>query len=163
VPTFDTVRRVPFTPQQMYQLVADVEHYPQFLPLCEALSVRSRSVEGGNPVIVATMTIGYKAISERFTTKVTLMEAAPAVTVTYLDGPFHHLENRWRFLAVADDPTACDIAFWIDYQFKSPMLGLLMGAMFDKAFRKFSEAFEQRARVVYGAPPATVANSVSRL
>jgi coenzyme Q-binding protein COQ10 len=163
VPTFETVRRVPFTPLQMYQLVADVEHYPQFLPLCEALSVRSRSVEDGNPVVVATMTIGYKAISERFTTKVTLMEAAPAVTVTYLDGPFHHLENRWRFLPVANEPHACDIAFWIDYQFKSPILGVLMGAMFDKAFRKFSEAFEERARVVYGAPQASAAGSLSRI
>ena len=79
----------------------------------------------------------------------------PAVAVSYLDGPFHHLENRWRFLP-ADGGRACDIAFWIDYQFKSPMLGLLMGAMFDKAFHKFSEAFEQRACAVYGAPIAAL-------
>ena len=152
VPTFETTRRVAFTPQQMYALVADVDSYPQFLPLCEALSVRSRSTDAnGLPVIVATMEVGYKAIRERFTTKVELTPEAPAVRVTYLDGPFHHLENRWRFMPV-DGGQSCDIVFWLDYEFKSPFLGLLMGAMFDRAFRKFSEAFETRARSVYGNP-----------
>jgi coenzyme Q-binding protein COQ10 len=161
VPMFDTIRRVAYSPLQMYQLVADVEQYPQFLPLCEKLAVKSRGQVDGREVVVATMEIGYKAISERFTTRVTLMPEAPAVTVTYLDGPFHHLENRWRFLPVPGDPHACDVAFWIDYQFKSPVLGLLMGVMFDKAFRKFSEAFEQRARVVYGPPVARVPGAAS--
>lgn len=156
MPTFETTRRVPFTPAQMYALVADVESYPQFLPLCEALTLHSKTLgPDARPVIVATMQIGYKAISERFTTRVVLDEASPAVAVSYLDGPFHHLENRWRFTPV-DGGQACDVGFWIDYQFKSPMLGLLMGALFDKAFRKFSEAFEQRARVVYGIQPLAV-------
>jgi coenzyme Q-binding protein COQ10 len=156
VPTFETIRRVPFTPQQMYALVADVEQYPQFLPLCEALTVKSRAMDQTQPVIVATMEIGYKAIREAFTTRVTLSPDQPAVLVSYLDGPFHHLENKWRFLPVNDprakDGQGCDIVFWIDYQFKSPLLGVLMGAMFDKAFRKFAEAFEDRARKVYGVP-----------
>ena len=159
MPTFETVRRVPFTPQQMYALVADVERYPQFLPMCEELSVISRSAgPDGAPVIVARMSIGYKAIREAFTTKVTLRPEEPAVEVTYLDGPFHHLDNRWRFLP-ADGGRACDIVFWIDYQFKSPMLGLLMGAVFDKAFRKFSESFEQRAGVIYGAAGSDVSGA----
>ena len=151
MPTFDTVRRVPFTPEQMYALVADVDRYPEFLPLCEALQVHSRTVVDGLPVIVATMEIGYRAIRERFSTKVTLTPSEPSVFVTYLDGPFHHLDNRWRFVPV-DGGQSCDVKFWIDYQFKSPLLGALMGAMFDKAFRKFAEAFEMRARVVYGEP-----------
>ena len=88
------------------------------------------------------------------------MRAGPAVTVTYLDGPFHHLENRWRFLA-AEGGSACDVGFWIDYQFKSPILGLLMGAMFDMAFHKFTEAFEQRARAVYGPPAPSALGSLS--
>ena len=155
MPTFDTMRRVAFTPQQMYALVADVERYPEFLPLCENLNVISRSNSQEQTIVVARMTIGYKAIRESFATKVVLTPAAPAVTVTYLDGPFNHLENRWRFLP-ADGGAACDVAFWIDYQFKSPMLGLLMGALFDKAFRKFSQAFEERARQVYGTTPAGV-------
>ena len=160
MPTFETVRRVPFSPEQMYALVADVEQYPEFLPLCEALQVHSRSVVDGKPVIVATMEIGYKAIRERFSTKVTLTPADPSVSVSYLVGPFHHLDNRWRFLPV-DGGRGCDVVFWIDYQFKSPMLGLLMGAIFDKAFRKFAEAFELRARHVYGLPDAAHA-SLSR-
>lgn len=160
MPTFDTVRRVPYSPEQMYALVADVEQYPQFLPLCEALRVISRSEADGHRVIVATMEIGYKAIRETFTTRVVLMPAAPAVGVTYLDGPFHHLENRWRFSPV-EGGRSCDVGFWIDYQFKSPVLGLLMGVMFDKAFRKFSEAFEQRARAVYGPPTEWAPGSVS--
>ncbi len=161
MPTFETVRRVAFTPEQMYALVADVERYPEFLPMCEALDVLQRSVVDGKPLIVATMEIGYKAIRERFTTKVTLTPAEPSVFVTYLDGPFHHLDNRWRFLPV-DGGTACDIVFWIDYQFKSPMLGLLMGAVFDKAFRKFAEAFEDRARMIYcDVPPDQTAAASS--
>ena len=151
MPQFETVRRVPFTPEQMYALVADVEKYPQFLPLCESLQVISKSPSDGGTMIVARMEIGYKAIREAFTTQVVLKPALPTVTVTYLDGPFHHLENRWRFVA-ADNGAACDVGFWIDYQFKSPVLGLLMGVMFDRAFRKFSQAFEERALAVYGAP-----------
>lgn len=157
MPTYETTRRVPFTPEQMYALVADVDSYPQFLPLCEGLWVRSRSAgSDGRPVIVATMEVGYKAIRERFTTRVILDPSLPAVDVTYLDGPFHHLDNRWRFLPAADG-RACDVVFWLDYQFKSPLLGLLMGAMFDRAFRKFSEAFEERARKVYGPGPTVAA------
>lgn len=161
MPTFDTVRRVPFTPQQMYALVADVEQYPQFLPLCEDLTVLSRTTgPKGEPVIAARMSIGYKAIKETFTTRVVLHPEGPAVDVSYLDGPFHHLENRWRFLA-ADGGRACDVAFWIDYQFKSPLLGLLMGAMFDKAFRKFTDSFEQRARKIYGTGDAIIPGPLS--
>lgn len=153
MPQFESVRRVPFTPQQMYALVADIESYPQFLPMCTGLSVKSRERVDAVDIVTATMGVGYKAITERFTTRVTLKPAEPAVLVSYLDGPFHHLESQWRFLAVADaEGPACDVSFWIDYAFKSPMLGLLMGAMFDKAFRKFSEAFEARARSVYGLP-----------
>lgn len=151
MPSFSSTRRAPFTPQQMYALVADVESYPQFLPMCTGLRVTKREVLDGHDVITATMSVGYKAIAEHFTTRVTLLPEEPAVLVSYLDGPFHHLENRWRFLSVAgtDEPSS-DVTFWIDYAFKSPMLGLLMGAMFDKAFHKFSEAFEARARSVYG-------------
>ena len=152
MPKFDSVRRVPFTPRQMYALVADVESYPQFLPMCTGLKVLSRGIEDGHDVITAVMGVGFKSVNERFTTRVTLRPGEPAVLVSYLDGPFHHLENRWRFLPVAGAAgPACDVSFWIDYTFKSPMLGLLMGAMFDKAFHKFSEAFEARARVVYSA------------
>ncbi|MEM1370938.1 MAG: type II toxin-antitoxin system RatA family toxin [Pseudomonadota bacterium] len=146
MPSYSTRRRIAFTPNQMFDLVADVDSYPEFLPLCESLVVKSRSVQDGNTVLVATMGIGYKAIRERFTTRVTLLPDQNEILVEYLDGPFRHLENRWKFLP---HPTGCEIDFFITYEFRSRMLGMLMGAMFDRAFRKFASAFEQRARIVY--------------
>lgn len=149
MPKFETTHRMAFTPQQMFALVADVERYPEFLPLCESLTIRSREAGATGDVLVAAMGVGYKSIREQFTTRVTLDPAAPAILVEYLDGPFRYLTNRWRFLPAAG---GTDVAFFIDYEFRSPVLGLLMGAMFDKAFRKFTEAFEDRARVIYGRP-----------
>lgn len=149
MPTFSTRRIVPFTPRQMYELVADVEKYPQFLPLTEALRVTSRELRNGRHVFTADMTVGYKAIRETFGTRVTLDPEAPTVFVEYIDGPFSHLENHWRFRSV---PEGCEIDFYIDYAFKSRMLGVLVGAVFDQAFRKFADAFETRARAVYGNP-----------
>lgn len=147
MPQFSTQRLVPFTPEQMYRLVADVERYPEFLPLCESLVVRSRQHSAEVSTLVATMGIGYKAIREAFTTRVTLTPAEPKVLVEYLDGPFRHLENRWRFLPA---PQGSVVDFFIVYEFRSPVLAVLMGALFDKAFHRFAEAFEVRAREVYG-------------
>ena len=151
MPTFSTRRRVPYAAVQMYDLVADVEQYPRFLPLCESLTVRSRTEEGDRTVLTATMGVGYGAIRETFTSRVTLIPAERRILVAYLDGPFSRLDNRWTFLP---QPGGSDVDFWISYEFRSRVLGLLMGTMFDKAFRKFAEAFEQRARVVYGPPVA---------
>lgn len=152
MPMFNSTRRVRFTPEQMYALVADVEKYPQFLPLCEGLVVRRRTArEGGGEVLLADMTVGYKAIHETFTSRVTLDPDSLKILVEYVDGPFRHLENRWSFRAIEG---GCEVGFFISYEFASRMLGMLMGAMFDKAFRKFAEAFEQRAGVVYGRPSA---------
>lgn len=148
MPQFKTKRRVPFTPAEMYAIAADVEQYPDFLPLCTGLTVISRRTrEEGGEDLTATMSAGYKAIRETFSTRVVLMPEANAIDVFYLDGPFKRLENRWRFLEAAG---GSEIDFFIDYEFKSPMLGLLVGGMFDSAFRKFAEAFETRARHVYG-------------
>jgi len=150
MPSFSTRRRVPFTPRQMFDLVADVESYPQFLPLCEGLVIRSRSETDGREVLVAAMTVGYKAIRETFTSRVALDRAADRVDVSYVDGPFRYLENAWRFVATADG--GCDVMFDISYEMKSKMFELLVGAVFERAFRKFAEAFEARAVQVYGSP-----------
>lgn len=157
MPSFATKRRSPFTPRQMYDLVADVEQYPQFLPLCEALTVRERNHDGDTTVLVARMAIGYKAIRENFTTRVTLKPAEQCILVEYLDGPFRHLENRWAFLPDPDGGSLID--FYITYEFRSAMLGMLMGTVFDKAFRKFADAFDARAYKVYGRPEARPAES----
>jgi len=151
MPSFRITRTVRHSPEQMYALVADVERYPEFLPLCEALRVLRRQ-EGadGTEVLVAEMAVGYKAIRERFTTRVTLDRANLKITAEYIDGPFRHLENRWTFKP-ASSGRGCDVDFFITYEFKSFALGLLMGKMFDRAFRKFTDAFESRAAQVYGA------------
>lgn len=147
MPQFETRRTVPQSPDQMFALVADVESYPQFLPLCDALTVRSRKERDGKVLLVADMTVGYKAIRETFTTQVLINEAERAIDVKYLDGPFKYLDNRWRFNPAGEG--GCEVHFFIDYEFKSRMLGMVMGSMFDRAFRMFSEAFEARAAKIY--------------
>ncbi|MCJ2113927.1 type II toxin-antitoxin system RatA family toxin [Methylobacterium sp. E-025] len=150
MPSFRITRWVRHSPQQMYDLVADVEHYPEFLPLCESLRVlrRQPGTGEGTEVLVAEMGVGYKAIRERFTTRVGLDRLNLKITAEYIDGPFRHLENRWAFKPGRDG--GCDVDFFITYEFKSFALGLLMGKMFDRAFRKFTDAFESRADRVYG-------------
>lgn len=138
---------------RMFDLVADVERYPEFVPMCESLRVRKRSGEpDGVEVIVADMTVAYKLIRETFSSRVTLDRAKLAILVEYLDGPFSHLENRWRFRPESD--RASEVDFFIAYEFRSKMLGMVMGALFDSAFRRFAEAFEKRADKLFGAAPA---------
>lgn len=150
MPQFETHRLVKHSPDRMYDLVADVEKYPQFLPLCEGLIVRSRKERDGKVLLVADMTVGYKAIRETFTTQVLLNPAERAIDVKYIDGPFKYLDNRWRFEESKDGGSA--IHFFIDYEFKSRLLGAVMGSMFDRAFRMFAEAFETRADKIYADP-----------
>lgn len=147
MPSFDTTRRVAFTPRQMFDLVADVEKYPEFLPLCEGLSVRSRKREGTCDIALATMDVGYKAIRESFTSQVTIDPVNLTVRADLVEGPFRQLENRWSF---AEAPGGSDVRFHISYEFSSFMLQMLVGAVFDQAIRRYTEAFEERARAVYG-------------
>lgn len=149
MPHFTTTRPSRHSATDMFDLVANVEAYPQFVPLCESLTVRSRREEGDREVLIATMTIAYKLIRESFTTKVVLDREALTIRTEYLEGPFSHLENVWRFEPHGRGNAL--VHFNIDYEFRSRTLGFLMGTMFDKAFRKFTEAFEKRADAVYGA------------
>jgi len=149
MPQFSTKRRVRHAAIDMFDLVADVSKYPQFVPLCSALTVTSRAdKDEGVVVLVADMTVAYKIIHETFTSRVTLDRPNLKVLVEYLNGPFKRMQNRWTFHPAGDH--ACDVEFFIDYEFKSRMLAMLMGAMFDAAFRRFAVAFEQRADEVYG-------------
>lgn len=148
MPKYQTVRHVAHTPEKMFDLVADVERYPEFLPMCEALTVRERRERDGLTVLLADMTVGYKAIRETFTSQVVLKPDERAIDVKYVDGPFRYMDNRWWFEPA--DGGRCDVHFFIEYEFKGRMLGMLMGAMFDRAFRMFAEAFERRADEVYG-------------
>ncbi|MCD1635987.1 type II toxin-antitoxin system RatA family toxin [Martelella sp. FLE1502] len=147
MPEFKTTRHVSHSADRMFDLVADVERYPEFLPLCEALTVRSSREKDGKTLLIADMTVGYKGIRESFTTQVLLNQAERKIDVSYVDGPFRFLDNRWRFEPEGEG--ACAIQFYINYEFKNRILGAMMGSMFERAFRKFSEAFEARADEIY--------------
>ena len=149
MPSFRTSRTVSHSAKAMFDLVADVEAYPKFLPLCRALTVQRReTLPGGRFLLVAEMEVGYKAIRERFTSRVTCDPEKLEILVEYIDGPFRQLENRWHFTAQGE--RSCKVEFDISYEFKSRTLAVLVGGVFETAFRKFAEAFETRADLVYG-------------
>jgi len=153
MPTFTTKRRVRHSAPEMFDLVADVDRYPEFVPMCSDLKVRQRTTGGeGIETIVADMTVSFKLVRETFRSRVTLDRPKLKILVEYLQGPFSRMQNRWSFVPTGE--TSCDVEFFIDYEFKSRMLGMLMGSMFDVAFRRFASAFEQRADKVYGRKSA---------
>ena len=149
MPKFSSKRRVRHTAPQMFDLVADVERYPEFVPLCQSLKIRQRTPHpDGTEIVVADMTVSFKLVRECFTSRVTLDRPNLKILVEYLKGPFSNLENRWSFEAKSN--AECDVGFYLAYEFKSRMLALLMGTMFDAAFARFAAAFEKRADAVYG-------------
>jgi coenzyme Q-binding protein COQ10 len=149
MPSFSNKRRVLHSAAEMFDLVADVERYPEFVPLCQSLKVRQRTPKpDGTEIVVADMTVSFNLVREGFTSEVTLDRPNLKITVRYLRGPFSNLENRWTFEPKGEG--ASDVGFFIAYEFKSRMLALLMGSMFDAAFARFSAAFEKRADVIYG-------------
>src|SRR5680860_115482 len=150
---FQTTRKVNHSADNMFALVADIERYPDFLPLCKALHLRTREQVEGLEILIADMTVAYKLFSETFTSRVTLDHDTRTILVEYLDGPFNHLENRWEFVEIGEG--RCDINFYITYELRSAPLQMLMGGMFDQAFGKFTEAFEERADAVYGRQTST--------
>lgn len=153
---YETKHVIGQTADDMFALVADVESYPKFLPLCEELKLKRRERRDSKEVLIATMVVGYKLIRESFTTEVILDADARTILVHYLDGPFAFLENRWSFRPIT--PQACKVDFYIAYRFRSRLLERLMGGLFDKAVRKYTDAFEARADAIYGARSASLAS-----
>lgn len=150
MPRFRTKRASGHAPGQMFDLVADVERYPEFVPLCEVVILRSRSETPSGAILTSDMTVGYKAIRETFRSTVTIDRDRMRIEVASAEAPFSHLENVWHF--AADGRGGSVIAFDIDYRFRSRPLQLLMGTMFDKAFSRFASAFEARADRIYRVP-----------
>lgn len=149
MPSFSSSHKVNHSADDMFRLVSDVEKYPEFVPLCQSLHVRGRKHLGeGREVLIADMTVAYKVFKETFTSRVEMSPDENTILVEYLDGPFKHLENKWTFTDKGDG--SCEVGFYISYEFKSRTLGSVMGAIFDRAFHKFSSAFETRADQVYG-------------
>jgi coenzyme Q-binding protein COQ10 len=144
MPTHAEKRIVPYSPDQMYALVADVETYPDFLPWCVGARIKKR--EGS--VFFADLMIGYKLIRERFTSRVELHPEDRRIDVTYTDGPFRYLNNHWVF--VEQEQGGCLIDFYVDFEFKNLVLQRVMGLFFNEAVRRMVQAFEDRAKALYG-------------
>ena len=150
-------RVLPYTPEQLFELVRDVEKYPEFLPWCQAIRLRRRepAPDGIGELLLADMVIGFKVFRERFTSRVVSTPASagsgPRVDVTYTEGPFKFLDNHWVFNAVRG---GTEIDFFVDFEFNSRILEKAIGLVFNEAVQKMVSAFETRARHIYGATPS---------
>jgi coenzyme Q-binding protein COQ10 len=148
MPTHAETKVVPYTPEQLFDLVADVGKYPQFLPWCVAARVRSRT----DTESVADLTIGFGPFRESFTSRV-ILERPAQIRVRYENGPFRYLNNQWSF---EPDTRGCKVKFFVDFEFRSRLLQAAIGVVFNEAVRRMVNAFLKRARDVYGPPTATV-------
>ncbi len=149
MPTHAEHRVVPYQPEQMFELVADVGKYPQFLPWCIGSKVRSRTPTEE----VADLTIGFGPFRESFTSRV-ILERPHMVRVRYENGPFRYLNNQWKF---TPDPKGCRVDFFVDFEFRSRLLQAAIGAVFNQAVGRMVAAFLKRARDVYGPPVGAAA------
>ena len=147
MPTHAERRRLPYRPDQLFELVADIERYPEFLPWCRAARIRKREGE----VIIADLVIGWRMIRERFTSRVVLKKPE-RIDVTYHEGPFKYLDNHWIFEPQADG--GCVLDFYVDFEFRSRMLQKAMALLFNEAVRRMVQSFEARARQLYGGATA---------
>jgi len=155
MPTHAERKVLPYTPEQMFDLVADVGKYPEFLPWCVGAKVRSQT----DTLLVADLTIGFKIFRESFTSRVDL-DKPRMVQVKYENGPFRYLNNQWSF---EPNPKGCEVKFFVDFEFKSRLLQAAIGVVFNEAVRLMVNAFLKRARDVYGQPTATIAVSSARV
>ncbi len=142
MPTYSEKKTVPFTVEQMFDLAADVEAYPQFLPWCVATRIKKR--EGDT--IHADMVIGFQIFREKFSTQAVL-NRPNKIDVTYHNGPFKYLESHWKFNEI--EQGNCEIDFHIDFEFRSPMLQKLIGRVFGEAVHRMVASFEKRAKQLY--------------
>jgi coenzyme Q-binding protein COQ10 len=146
MPTHSETRRLPYTAQQMYDLVADVDSYPQFLPWCAAARVRSVTPQGQSKVMDADLVISFKVFREKFGSRVTLWPQDRRIDTEYLDGPFRYMRSNWSF-AEAED--GCDVSFFVDFEFRNAVLQGIIGVVFNEAMHRIVRAFERRAAELY--------------
>ncbi len=153
MPTHQETRKMPYTAAQMYDLVADVARYPEFLPWCAAARIRSRvpDGEGGGEVMIADLVISFKVFRERFGSRVTLSPAAKTIDTEYLDGPFQFLKSTWRFRdCEGEGQSGCEVEFFVDFEFRNAILRGVIGVVFNDAMQRIVRAFERRAAELYG-------------
>ena len=147
MPKHSETKRLPYTAEQMYALVADVGSYPQFLPWCSAARVRSRQPQPEGEIIEADLVISFKVFRERFGSRVTLFPAALKIETEYLDGPFRYMRSHWAF---RPDGAGCEVDFFVDFEFKNAILQGIIGVVFNEAMLHIVRAFERRAAELYG-------------
>ena len=148
MPTYADRKLVGYQPEQLYDLVADVGRYPEFLPWCVGARVKSQT----ETELHADLTIGFGPFRETFSSKVTL-ERPARIRVSYENGPFRYLNNQWVFIP---DPNGVQVDFWVDFEFRSKLLQKAIGVVFNEAVRRMVGAFLKRARDVYGPPNVAV-------
>jgi coenzyme Q-binding protein COQ10 len=146
MPTHSETRALPYSAQQMYDLVADVASYPKFLPWCAAARVRSVTPRGDCEVMQADLVISFKVFREQFGSRVTLCPGQKKIDTEYIDGPFKHMKSNWSF---ADTQTGCEVSFHVDFEFRNAILQKVIGLVFNEAMQRIVRAFEMRARELY--------------
>jgi coenzyme Q-binding protein COQ10 len=147
MPTHAETRILPYTAQQMYDLVADVAAYPQFLPWTAAARIRSRDDCGDHEIMLADLVVSFKVFRERFGSRVTLWSGRHEIETEYLDGPFHHMISKWAFRDVDD---GVEVSFFVDFEFRNRLLQGAAGMFFYEAMQRIVRAFETRAEALYG-------------
>lgn len=147
MPKHSETKRLAYTAEQMYALVADVGSYPQFLPWCSAARVRSRQPQPEGEIIEADLVISFKVFRERFGSRVTLFPDALKIDTEYLDGPFRYMRSHWAF---RPDGAGCEVDFFVDFEFKNALLQGIIGVVFNEAMLRIVRAFERRAAELYG-------------
>ena len=140
-------RILPYSAAQMYALVADVAHYPKFLPWTAAARIRSVEDMGDHQVMLADLVISFKVFRERFGSKVTLWPASQRIDTEYLDGPFSHMQSRWQF---KDVEGGCEVQFYVDFAFRNRLLQGAAGLFFNEAMQRVVRSFERRAKELHG-------------
>jgi coenzyme Q-binding protein COQ10 len=148
MPRHAETKVLPYTAVQMYDLVADVASYPQFLPWTAAARIRSRAPIEGGEVMEADLVISFKVFRERFGSRVTLLPGQQTILTEYIDGPFKHLKSVWRFRDL--ETGGCEVAFEVDFEFKNAILAGIIGLVFGEAMTRVVRAFEARAAKLYG-------------
>ncbi|WP_420002760.1 type II toxin-antitoxin system RatA family toxin [Arenibacterium sp. LLYu02] len=148
MPTHSETRPMPYTAQQMYDLVADVATYPKFLPWCAGARIRSRVPQGASEVMEADLVISFKVFRERFGSRVVLHPDMKKIDTEYLDGPFRYMKSNWAFADRAEG--GCDVTFFVDFEFKNAVLQGIIGVVFNEAMQRIVRAFERRAAELYG-------------
>lgn len=146
MPTHSETRFLPYSAQQMYDLVADVGAYPKFLPWCAAARVKSREDQCDCTVMAADLVISFKVFRERFTSRVALFPAAQRIDTEYLDGPFKYMKSNWSFVDVEG---GCEVSFFVDFEFRNMILQGIIGVVFNEAMQRIVRAFERRAAELY--------------